>query len=66
MKEYYKVFEVTAIRDFLHANVYAGTKIFACRVPNGHIYLSKNGVIGTGKQTYIFYANAIEDIDFKI
>lgn len=64
MKEYYKVFEATVLKDFPTAQVYKGNKVFACRVPTCN-YLSKTGVIGTGKIGILFCINAIEDIDFK-
>jgi hypothetical protein len=66
MKEYYKVFEVTALRNFPNDRVYVGSKVFACRVPSGCVYLSKEGTIGTGKIGILFCINAIEDVDFKV
>lgn len=60
----FEVFEAKALRTFKEDGVKAGDTVYGTLIPNGRIYLSKTGQVGTTFQGPVFETYVVENVDF--
>jgi hypothetical protein len=64
-REVMKVFAVRMLRRIPGSGAPTGAKCYGSKMPNGRIYLSKSGTIGTDILGAVFHTGAIEGADFE-
>lgn len=64
-KDLFLVFEVKMLVRIRGSNVAPGGKAYASKIPNGQVYLSKEGTGGTKIIGQVFETNAIEGTHFE-